>query len=124
MKNSEYWARRARELEEAQNRRNERYIGGELERIYGRAIRETEKDIARWFARFAKNNKVTMAQARKLLTSDELKELKWTVEEYIQYGQKNGVSGEWISSLKTQVRGITYRGLTRLSCKCVSTSRS
>lgn len=100
MKNSEYWARRARELEEAQNRRNERYIGGELERIYGRAIRETEKDIARWFARFAKNNKVTMAQARKLLTSDELKELKWTVEEYIEYGQKNGVSGEWIKQLE------------------------
>lgn len=100
MKNSEYWAKRARELEEAQNRRNERYIGGELERIYGRAIRETEKDIARWFARFAKNNKVTMAQARKLLKSDELKELKWTVEEYIEYGQKNGVSGEWIKQLE------------------------
>lgn len=100
MRNSEYWAKRARELEEAQNRQNERYIGGELERIYGRAIRETEKDIARWFARFAKNNKVTMAQARKLLTSDELKELKWTVEEYIEYGQKNGVSGEWIKQLE------------------------
>ena len=100
MKNSEYWARRARELEEAQNRQNERYISGELERIYGKAIRETEKDIARWFARFAKNNKVTMAQARKLLTSDELKELKWTVEEYIEYGQKNAVSGEWIKQLE------------------------
>lgn len=100
MKNSEYWAKRARELEEAQNGQNERYISGELERIYGKAIRETEKDIARWFARFAKNNKVTMAQARKLLTSDELKELKWTVEEYIEYGQKNGVSGEWIKQLE------------------------
>ena len=100
MRNSEYWAKRARELEEAQNRQNERYIGGELERIYNRAIRETEKDIARWFARFAENNKVTMAQARKLLTSDELKELKWTVEEYIEYGQKNGVSGEWIKQLE------------------------
>ena len=100
MKNSEYWLKRAQQLEDAQTKKNTEYFGGELERIYQKAIRDTEKDIAGWYTRFAKNNGITMAEAKKLLNSRELKEFKWTVEEYIDYGKKNAVSGEWMKQLE------------------------
>ena len=100
MKNSEYWLKRAQQLEDAQTKKNTEYFGGELERIYQKAIRDTEKDIASWYTRFAKNNSITMAEAKKLLNSRELEEFKWTVEEYIDYGKKNAVSGEWMKQLE------------------------
>lgn len=100
MKNSEYWLKRAQQLEDAQTKKNTEYFGGELERIYQKAIRDTEKDIASWYTRFAKNNSITMAEAKKLLNSRELEEFKWTVEEYIGYGKKNAVSGEWMKQLE------------------------
>ena len=100
MKNSEYWQKRAQQLEDAQTKKNTEYFGGELERIYQKAIRDTEKDIASWYTRFAKNNSITMAEAKKLLNSRELEEFKWTVEEYIDYGQENAVSGEWMKQLE------------------------
>ena len=100
MKNSEYWLKRAQQLEDAQTKKNIEYFGGELERIYQKAIRDTEKDIARWYTRFARNNGITMAEAKKLLDSRELEEFKWTVEEYIDYGKKNAVSGEWMKQLE------------------------
>ena len=100
MKNSEYWLKRAQQLEGAQTKKNIEYFGGELERIYQKAIRDIEKDIARWYTRFAKNNSITIAEAKKLLNSRELEEFKWTVEEYIDYGRKNAVSGEWMERLE------------------------
>ena len=43
-------------------------------------------DINHWYQRFAVNNEISFADAKKLLKSDELQEFKWTVEEYIKLG--------------------------------------
>lgn len=71
-----------------------------LERQYDKAIRDIETDIAHWYQRFAKNNEISLNDARKLLNSQELKEFKWTVEEYIKYGKENAVNGAWIKQLE------------------------
>ena len=71
-----------------------------LERQYDAAIKDIESQIATWYQRFAKNNDISLAEARKLLTTQELKEFKWTVEEYIKAGQQNAVSQAWMKQLE------------------------
>lgn len=99
MKNDAYWANRMRILEDALLDTGYEYVQN-LERQYDKAIRDIETDIAHWYQRFAKNNEISLNDARKLLNSQELKEFKWTVEEYIKYGKENAVNGAWIKQLE------------------------
>lgn len=71
-----------------------------LERQYATAIQDIESQIARWYQRFAAENGITLAEANKLLTTQELDEFRWTVEEYIKHGQENAVSQAWLKQLK------------------------
>lgn len=97
--NAEYWAQRMKLLEEALADQGFDYVQN-LEKQFDRAIAQIEKETAAWYQRFADNNGITYAQARKWLTADELQELHWTVEEYIQYAQDNELSGQWIRQLE------------------------
>ncbi|MCH5186823.1 MAG: minor capsid protein [Oscillospiraceae bacterium] len=99
MKSSEYWVRRFALLEEAQNRLA-RTAAEELDGLYRQAERELEEKIAVWYQRFAKNNDITMAEARKRLLGRELTEFKWDVKEYIKHGEENALSGEWMKELE------------------------
>ena len=99
MKNDAYWTNRMRILEDALLDTGYEYVQN-LERQYDKAIRDIETDIAYWYQRFAKNNEISLNDARKLLNSQELKEFKWTVEEYIKYGKENAVNGAWIKQLE------------------------
>lgn len=97
--NGEYWAQRIAELEEKLLLSGEDYLkrlGSET----AKAIRRTEADIARWYNRFAKNNKITLAEAKKWLTAKELKELRWTVDEYIEYAEANELDPRWVKELE------------------------
>ena len=99
MRNDAYWANRMRILEESLLDTGYEYTQN-LERQYDAAIRTVESQIGAWYQRFAKENGITLAEARKLLTTQELKEFRWTVEEYIKHGQENAVSQEWLKQLK------------------------
>lgn len=99
MRNDAYWANRMRILEESLLDTGYEYTQN-LERQYDAAIRTVESQIGAWYQRFAKENGITLAEARKLLTTQELKEFRWTVEEYIKHGQENAVSQAWLKQLK------------------------
>lgn len=99
MRNDKYWANRMRILEESLLDTGYEYTKN-LERQYATAIQDIESQIARWYQRFAAENGITLAEANKLLTTQELDEFKWTVKEYIQYGQENAVSQAWLKQLK------------------------
>lgn len=99
MRNDKYWANRMRILEEALLDTGYEYVKN-LERQYDLAIRSLEKEIESWYQRFAAENGMTLAEARRLLTTKELREFRWTVEEYIKYGQENAVSQAWLKQLK------------------------
>lgn len=88
MKSSEYWAKRFLQLAETQTRSDEELVK-ELEKLYKQAQTEIESKISRWYMKFAENNEISMADAKKLLKADELEEFKWTVEEYIEHGENN-----------------------------------
>lgn len=99
MRNDEYWTNRMRILEEFLLDTGYEYVKN-LERQYETAVQDIESQIARWYQRFANNNEITIHEAKKLLTTKELDEFKWTVEEYIKHGQENAVSKEWMKQLE------------------------
>ena len=76
MKNSEYWKKRFELLEQSQNQQGLQCYA-DVEKQYRQAQKQIEGQIAAWYQRFAKNNGITLADARKMLTSKELEELKW-----------------------------------------------
>lgn len=99
MRHSDYWRKRFEQLEEAQLNKGAKYYA-ELERQYKLASKSIEEQIASWYVRFAKNNEISYAEAKVLLNSKELKEFRWTIEEYIAKGKENAISGEWIKQLE------------------------
>ena len=99
MKNSEYWKKRFEQLEEAKNN-DASSLYRELEGQYSKAQRALEGQIQAWYGRFAVNNNIPMAEARKLLSTKELAEFKWDVKEYIKYGEQNELNQMWMKELE------------------------
>lgn len=119
MSKNNYWQDRFIEEEERLNK----IAGDEFRRQqleYERAIARINKDIEVWYNRIAKNNDVSLAEAKKMLNDKELKEFKWTLDEYIKHGEENGIKKDWsrqlenasarvhierLEAMKLQVRG-------------------
>lgn len=99
MKNADYWKQRFEQLENAQNAIGQSSLA-DIEKQYRQAQKEIEGQIARWYQRFADNNNISMAEARKWLSASDLKELKWDVQDYIKYGQENAIDGLWMKELE------------------------
>ncbi len=99
MKNNEYWRGRFEQLEETQLKKGLAYYD-DLEREYRKAVEAVEEKISRWYGRIAENNEITYAEAKRLLTKNELAEFHWSVEEYIRYGKENAVNAAWMKELE------------------------
>lgn len=95
----EYWRERFELLEEAQNQTASEYYS-DVADAYIEAFKRIEKDIATWYQRFAVNNEISLSEAKRLLKTDELREFKWTVEDYIEHGKRNSVHQMWIKQLE------------------------
>ena len=91
-RNGEYWKKRFEILEESAVNRGLEYYES-LDRQYREAEKRIESQISVWYQRFANNNNITLADARKFLTSSEL-------EEYIKHGTENAISQEWMRELE------------------------
>ncbi|HDO9695880.1 TPA: phage head morphogenesis protein, partial [Clostridioides difficile] len=87
------------QLEEAQNNKSVKYYL-ELEKQYKLAMNSIEKDILAWYNRFAKNEGISLLEAKKLLNTRELEEFKWSVEEYIRHGKENAINQKWMKELE------------------------
>lgn len=97
--NAEYWAQRIKNMEDALKDQSYSYVEN-LEAQFSRAQAEIERQMSVWYQRFAANNEITLADAKRLLNSDELAEFHWTVQEYIKYGQENALDGAWMKQLE------------------------
>ena len=99
MNNAEYWARRYKIMEDALKDQSLDYVEN-LEKQFDAAIRSIDTQMRAWYQRFAVNNNITFAEARRILTTDELKEFRWTVQEYIEKGKEMGLTGAWMKELE------------------------
>ena len=98
-KSSAYWKKRFSDLEAANNAYGQRTFH-QIEPAFDKAQRQIQAQIESWYSRYAKNNGITMAEARKQLSAAELKELQWDVQEYIKYGQQNAMNQQWMKELE------------------------
>lgn len=99
MKNADYWRGRFAILEDAAHAEGDQYLRS-LETMFLDAQRTVQADIERWYGRFATNNGISLTDARKMLTTGQLEEFKWTVDQYIKIGQQANLSPEWLKKLE------------------------
>lgn len=117
MKPEDYWARRMEDLNEAELRKGEAYIKVQNAE-YDKAMVRIKKETEAWYARLAKNNgEISMAEARKLLTDNELKEFHWTVDDYIKAGRENAIDQRWMKELENASAKVHITRLEELQTK-------
>ncbi len=110
IRNNDYWRERFEILENATNNKGVEYMQNSS-KIYQKAINETEKEISKWYTRYANAEGISYQEAQKQLNANELKEFKMSVEEYIEKGKTLGVSQKWAKELE---RASTKVHISRL----------
>ncbi|WP_270167561.1 minor capsid protein [Paenibacillus sp. SYP-B4298] len=116
MKSEQYWARRMEVLNEAELGKGEAYVKAQNAE-YDKAMTRIKRDTEAWYARLAKNNDISMAEARKLLTANELKEFHWTVDDYIKAGRENAIDQRWMKQLENASAKVHITRLEELELK-------
>lgn len=98
-KTSAYWKKRFEALENASNAYGQQTFR-QIEPAFDSAQRQIQAEIEKWYGRYAKNNNISMNEARKQLSTTELKEFRWDVKEYIKYGRENDLNQMWMKELE------------------------
>jgi SPP1 gp7 family putative phage head morphogenesis protein len=86
-------------LEESSNRYGQDAYR-QIEPAFDSAQRQINAEIEKWYYRFAKNNQITIEEAKRQLSAKELKEFQWDVNEYIKYGRENAINQQWMKELE------------------------
>lgn len=79
--NGAYWRKRAIELAEKQKREDDD-LCLRFHREYERILHELDKEISIFYARYAENESVIMADARRLLRDAELEDFRMSLDEF------------------------------------------
>lgn len=106
MRNAEYWVERALN-EVLMGERSVLEYENALLQAYMIALREIKKDIDAFFTRYAHNHKITYAEARKRLTTPELKEFQALVDRWLREARAGVWSSEYIKYLE-KLAGAKY----------------
>lgn len=93
MKSKEYWTKRFEQLELSAYKEGAECFN-DISKVYDNAILEIEKEIAKWYTRYATENGITLTEAKKILKANELKEFHMSIEEYIKLGKSQPWSVE------------------------------
>ncbi|MCC0696209.1 minor capsid protein [Clostridioides sp. ES-S-0048-02] len=116
MNNMDYWIKTFNQLEEDVHNKGDTF-NKELEKQYDIILYNILREINNWYMKFAKDNKISMQEAEKLLNSSELTELKLSLEEYIKYGEENAISQKWMKELESAVKRVRISRLEALELK-------
>ena len=115
--NSTYWQNRFEQIEQSANNKAVRYASN-LEKKYRTAASEIDAQINKWYSRIARNNEVSMTEARRLLSADELQEFRWSVEQYIEYGRENAIDQRWMKELENASAKFHINRLEAMKLDC------
>ncbi|HFL3543736.1 TPA: minor capsid protein [Clostridioides difficile] len=116
MNNIDYWIKTFNQLEEDVHNKGDTF-NKELEKQYDIVLYNILREINNWYIKFAKDNKISMQEAEKLLNLRELAELKLSLEEYIKYGEENVISQKWMKELESAVKRVRISRLKALELK-------
>lgn len=93
MNSEEYWAQRAEERELAWHKKSQNTVEMELSKTYRDALGKIQTEIAALYGRYAKDNKLTMIDARKLLQGSEYRTWRMSLKQYIAMIKKTNDKG-------------------------------
>ena len=110
MPQNDYWEERFLLLMEMLLKQGDDYIQHSANN-YIATMAEIEKDINNFYMRFANENGITYQQAKQLLTSEQRQAFQMEIDDYIEYGQQNGLDDVWIKKLEN---ASTLHRITRL----------
>lgn len=100
MKTAAYWSGRMEQLNESLLNKGVPFTKA-MQKEYRKAQIAIQTDVNNFYQRFADNNGlVSLAEAKRVLKAGELKEFKWTVEDYIQRGKENAIDQRWMKELE------------------------
>ena len=83
MNSKTYWRKRAKQFEAEWSARVENELEKELAKYFRESLGEIEKEIAALYGKFAKDNKLSYADAKKLIRGEEFKQWRMTLAEYV-----------------------------------------
>lgn len=107
---SDYWADRFEHLQERLLKKGDTFYK-DLVIAYELGLIRIEKDIAKFYMEFSKNNKISYADAKRKLTTNERKRFKMELDEYIEKGRTLKYSNKWDKKLQN---ASTLHHITRL----------
>ncbi len=115
-RSGEYWKKRFLNIEAASNAYGQDAFR-QIEPAFDSALTSIQKEINSWYGRYAKNNKITIEEAKRQLSTKELKEFKWDVKEYIRYGKENAVDQSWMRELENASARVHVNRLEALKVR-------
>lgn len=99
MRSDRYWQQRFVELEEALEQLT-RITASQINAFHDSTLADMEKELAAWYQRFADENGVSYNEAKRLLTSEEIKKYRLSLKQFLDYAQRENLSDEWKQRLQ------------------------
>ena len=97
--NRQYWHDRFIAVERTRNRQAKDTVDAVIP-AFDAAMREIENQINTWYNRYSANNQISLAEAKRQLSTRELKEFQWDVDTFIKYGRDNAIDSKWQKQLE------------------------
>ena len=99
-----YWEKRFERLKRQQMGKAEA-VTAAMRREYVKALMALRKEVLDWYYRYAEENEITLADAKKELNVRELKAFRLTLKEYIELAKKKDLPQKYIKMLdKASIR--------------------
>lgn len=99
-----YWEKRFERLKQQQMGKAET-VTAAMRREYMKALTALRKEVLDWYYRYAEENEISLADARKELDARELKAFRLTLKEYIKLAKKKDLPQKYIKMLdKASIR--------------------
>lgn len=93
MKSSQYWARRMAQMAQRQMQSAEA-VERRVARAYDELMHDLDRELSVFYARYAANEGISMAAARKLLSGAELETFRMTLDEFRDKAKAGGYDRE------------------------------
>lgn len=98
MTTEEYWSNRQLEAF-TEGEKSALELAKRLKVNYDASIVEIDKEIAAFYGKFARENGITLQEAKKLLDKSELKSFKVQLQEYMDYAKEHEFDKNYINEL-------------------------
>lgn len=116
MESAAYWKKRFEMLEKVSHAIGQETLN-DLQAAFNVAERDLKREISMWFMRFAENNNVSYTEAKRMLDTKSLDELRWDIKQYIKAGEANGVTADFTKELENASARVHLSRLQEIQLK-------